>query len=76
MLDQPVARLGIALNPRQLACLRERSVALGVPQTRILAACIDVLDMHELEAILARYESVRRADHQSAKARADALKVP
>ena len=65
-----LTRIGIHLNKRQAERLRTVCDELGLPQVRLLVACIDVLDVHEFEAIIARYEPIRREDKRAVKAAA------
>lgn len=54
-------RIGIALNPRQVARLRAMTTRTGVSQTALLTACIDVLTDLEVFELIKRQAQVKVA---------------
>jgi hypothetical protein len=54
-------RIGIQLTPAQQARLQHIHAQMGVPQSRFLCACVEVLTDEEVVDIMARFAAVKAA---------------
>jgi hypothetical protein len=58
-----VTNIGLELSERQQARLRDLRARMGVPQSRFLCACAEVVTDEEVVEIMRRYGEVKGREH-------------